>query len=301
MLTITNVDKEYGSTKALADVSLTIPTGSCFGLVGPNGAGKSTLMKLITTVIEDFKGEITYNNERLTNKMKQGIGYVPQEICVEQQVSAKHNLAFFGKLYQLRGKALSQRIDEVLTYVGLHEKGDDLVHTFSGGMKRRLNIGCALMHNPALIIMDEPTVGIDPQSRKYIFQMMEQLTASGRTIIYASHYMEEVEQLCDRVAFIDHGKIVEEGSVSDVLHTHSVPSIFIKGNNFPPTVLEKYGQVRKKDEGYVLTTADPLQAMERTIQYCRTNALALERLEMIQPRLEDVFFSLTGSHLRDQS
>ncbi|HLR16063.1 MAG TPA: ABC transporter ATP-binding protein [Bacillota bacterium] len=301
MLTAKNVSKQYDKSYALKDVSLTIPRGSCFGLVGPNGAGKSTLIKLIARVIENFEGTITYNDMPLNKDTKRKIGYVPQDICVEQSVTARQNLMFFGKLYNITGKELHEQVDKILSYVGLSDKGNDRVHTFSGGMKRRLNIGCALMNNPELLIMDEPTVGIDPQSRKYIFQMVEQLTQSGHTCLYASHYMEEVEYLCEDIAFIDRGEIIETGTVNTLLRTYSIPSIYIQGDNISETFLECYGELTKKKDGFEIITTNPLETMEHIIQNCRKKGISLSHLELMQPRLEDVFFSLTGNQLRDDS
>lgn len=299
MLTVNNIQKHYGSMQALIDISLTIPDGICYGLVGPNGAGKSTLMKIFASVIQDYKGEVRIGASTIDRNMKEQIGYIPQEICLEQTLSALDNLYFFGKLYGLKGTQLKTRANEVLTDIGLSGRGNDKVITFSGGMKRRLNIGCALMHAPKIIIMDEPTVGIDPQSRRYIFQMIEQLRQKGCTIIYASHYMEEVEQLCDEVAFIDQGEIVENGSVESLLQKNASPSIFMKGENSLPENIRQFGTLESKDGGYLLATNTPLAAMEAVLNHCQRNNAQLEQLELVHTRLEDVFFSLTGSQLRD--
>ncbi|UJL46840.1 ABC transporter ATP-binding protein [Virgibacillus sp. NKC19-16] len=300
MLTVNNVQKHYGRMQALKDISLAIQDGICYGLVGPNGAGKSTLMKILASVIQDYRGTVHIKASTIDRKMKEQIGYIPQEICLEQTLSALDNLYFFGRLYGLNGKKLKNRANEVLIDIGLSGRGKDKVISFSGGMKRRLNIGCALMHAPKIIIMDEPTVGIDPQSRRYIFQMIEQLRQKGCTIIYASHYMEEVEQLCDEVAFIDQGEIVENGSIESLLQKNVSPSIFIKGeNNNLPDNIRKFGTLESKDGGYLLATDTPLAAMEAVLNHCKTNNVQLEQLELVQPRLEDVFFSLTGSQLRD--
>lgn len=299
LLTINKISKYYGDAEVLKQVSLTIPKGSCYGLVGPNGAGKSTLIKIIATIIQDYEGKVLFNSNELDKHAKSKIGYIPQEICLEQTVSAIQNLYFFGKLYGLKGKQLQNRAQEVLSYIGLLDRGKDKVLTFSGGMKRRLNIGCALMNHPTTIIMDEPTVGIDPQSRRYIFDMINQLKQSGCTIIYASHYMEEVEQLCDEVAFIDDGKIVESGQVDTLLQKYAVPSIFIKGKNCLPEDIDQFGTIGERKGGYLLSTKNPLVAMDKVLQYCRQNNRLLERLELVQPQLEDVFFSLTGNQLRD--
>ncbi|GGP11677.1 ABC transporter ATP-binding protein [Oceanobacillus neutriphilus] len=299
MLTIHNVTKHYDKTEALKDVSITIPGGTCYGLVGPNGAGKSTLIKMITSIIRDYEGKIEFNEKEITDKTKQKLGYVPQEIILEEDISAFSNLQMFGRLYNLKGNSLNHRIKEVLALIGLSDRGKDKVSTFSGGMKRRLNIGCALMHNPDLIIMDEPTVGIDPQSRKYIFKMIEDLKTAGKTVIYASHYMEEVEKLCDYVAFLDRGEMIENGAISELLQQYAIPSIYVKGSGILQDTLEQYGTVSQEDGAFILYTEKALEAMEHIISHCRENRLEVERLELVHPRLEDVFFRLTGSNLRD--
>lgn len=299
MLTLNNVKKYYGNVCAVNNVSLTIPNGICYGLVGPNGAGKTTLIKILASIIQDYKGEVQFANLAKDKRFKKYIGYVPQEVCLEQTLSVLDNLYLFGKLYGLNGKQLKERANGILTDIGLAERGKDIVITFSGGMKRRLNIGCALMHTPTVIIMDEPTVGIGPQSRSYIFQMIEQLKQEGYTIIYASHYMEEVEQVCDEVAFIDQGNIVENGSIEGLLQKYADPSIFIKGDNSLPEYIEEFGSLIERAGGYLLSTNNPLLAMESVLNHCQMNNVQMERLELVQPRLEDVFFSVTGYQLRD--
>ncbi len=185
----------------------------------------------------------------------------------------------------------------MLNDIGLADYGKEKVLTFSGGMKRRLNIGCALMHHPQIIILDEPTVGIDPQSRRYIFQMIEKLKEQGCTIIYASHYMEEVELLCDEVAMMDHGIVVEQGKIKELLQKYSIPSVFVHGENCLPQDID--GKVEQEKGGYLVHTKDPLTIMEKILSYSKANQSQLNRLELVKPRLEDVFFSLTGSQLRD--
>lgn len=299
MLSIQHVTKRYEKNVALKDVSLTVPKGCCYGLVGPNGAGKSTLIKMITFIIRDYEGGIVFNEGQISNKTKQKLGYVPQDIVLEEDLSAISNLRLFGRLYGLKGSQLDLRSKEVLAQIGLSERGKHKVSTFSGGMKRRLNIGCALMHNPELIIMDEPTVGIDPQSRKYIFQMIEELKMAGKTVIYASHYMEEVERLCDYTAFLDRGEMIENGATDALLHQYAVPSIYLKANEITEESLEKYGKILRKKDAFVINTDDPLQVMGDIISYCREYTIDVERLELVHPQLEDVFFSLTGNNLRD--
>lgn len=293
MLKVHQVEKFYGKKQVLSDVTLSIPEGVCFGLVGPNGAGKTTLLKIISSIICDYAGEVQFTNPHVR------IGYVPQEIAFEETLTAWDNLSFFGKLYGLSGKKLKIRIDEVLTAIGLENWAKDKVMTFSGGMKRRLNIGCALLHWPKLLIMDEPTVGIDPQSRQYIFEMIHRLKKEGCTIIYASHYMEEIEHLCDAAAFMDHGEIVETGTLSEIMEEHAAPAIFIKGDECLPNDIKSIGSVEQREGGYLVSTARPLDAMEKVLNFCKEKGSSLERLELVKPRLDDVFFALTGKQLRE--
>ncbi|MGM8365008.1 ABC transporter ATP-binding protein [Virgibacillus sp. W0181] len=298
MLHIDNVSKKYGKETALDGVSLSIPAGICFGLAGPNGAGKSTLLKIITSIIQSDGGTMKFHQKKL-QQIKQKIGYVPQEICLEQSLTALQNLYFFGRLYGLRKFHLKQRAETVLAYIGLAERGNNKVSTFSGGMKRRLNIGCALMNEPEVIIMDEPTVGIDPQSRQYIFDMIEKLKQEGRTVIYASHYMEEIEKVCDEVAFIDHGKIVESGPVDELLIKYATPSVYVEGQRIDEKLLESVGNIHRKQDGFLIMTRNPLLAMEKILVNCRKQASPLKKIELVQPRMEDVFFSLTSRTLRE--
>lgn len=299
MLNIQHVEKKYGGKPALKDVNLTIQRGRCYGLVGPNGAGKSTLMKIVASVIQDFQGDVQVSDSFSKKAFKTEIGYIPQEICVEPTVSATSNLLFFGKLYGLKGSKLRGRVKAVLEDVGLTERANDKVITFSGGMRRRLNIGCALMHEPELIIMDEPTVGIDPQSRAFIFGMIEEMKRSGRTIIYASHHMEEVEQICDEIAFLDHGEVIEKGEVNALLQKYAIPAVYVKGSSVSQEDFHSLGTVENKSGGFLLKTKNPLHAMEQITAIYRQKESALERLELVQPRLENVFMDLTGSALRD--
>ncbi|MFD2630516.1 ABC transporter ATP-binding protein [Oceanobacillus kapialis] len=297
MLKLNQLKKQYGKNVALKNVSLNLVRGRCYGLVGPNGAGKTTLLKIIASIIQDYQGSIEFNNSIRTNP-KELIGYIPQEICLEESVTGRDNLSFFGKIYGLKGQMLRRRIDGVLKKIGLTDKAKQKVTTYSGGMKRRLNIGCALLHQPELIIMDEPTVGIDPQSRRYIFNMIETLKENGCTIIYASHYMEEIEQICDEAIFIDKGAIAENDRVDVLLQKYAVPSIYLKGEHCLPEAKGDFTLSQQK-EGHLLLTDNPLQVMERVITHCKEHAVQPEQLELSKARLEDVFFSLTGSQLRN--
>ncbi|WP_345241572.1 ABC transporter ATP-binding protein [Pontibacillus salipaludis] len=302
MISIENISKQYEAIKALNHISFKIDEGTCFGLVGPNGAGKSTLMKILSGILLDFNGDIHVKDWKVSTdriKIKQQIGYIPQEICLEETLTAQDNLILFGNLYGLKGKELQIRMEEVLQQIGLKDRAKDKVITFSGGMKRRLNIGCALLHKPSIVIMDEPTVGIDPQSRNSIFSIIHQLKAEGSTIIYSSHYMEEVEQLCDSIGLIDKGKLMEFGRMEELLEKYAKPSLFISGENIETEMLQRFGEVESKGNGYLLNSDQPLLTLENLVTHCREHSLEPRRLELYHPRLEDIFFNLTGTQLRD--
>lgn len=302
MIEIVNVSKQYEAIQALQNIGLTIPEGTCFGLVGPNGAGKSTLMKILSGLLQNFEGDIIVKGHSVMKdriKVKKLIGYIPQDICLEETLTAKDNLRYFGSLYGLKGKELQDRCENVLKQIGLSERKKDKVSTFSGGMKRRLNIGCALLHNPSIIIMDEPTVGIDPQSRNSIFSIIHELKEKGSTIIYSSHYMEEVEHLCDSIALIDKGTLVESGTMDELLQKYNRPSLFISGEGLNESSLSVHGELESKGNGFLLHSVDPLVALENLIVDFRSQNILPRRLELYQPKLEDIFFDLTGTQLRD--
>lgn len=303
MIQINQVSKAYGSITALDSIDLRIEEGSCYGLLGPNGAGKSTLMKIIVGVLISYDGDVrigSYTSRQDRNRINRMMGYVPQDICLEETLSARDNLQLFGKLYGLSGKQLQERIRNVLEKIGLSERAGDKVQSYSGGMKRRLNIGCALLHEPSVIVLDEPTVGIDPQSRNAIFSLVRELQSAGSTLIYSSHYMEEVEQLCDHVGLIDQGKLVENGPLKHVLNRHSQASVFVAGEGLDEPQLAAFGQAQPQNGGFVLTGEEPLVVMERIAAHFRERGVLPDRLELYQPRLEHIFFELTGKHLRDK-
>ena len=220
MLTLDHITKRYGSLTALDDVSLNIAPGEFFGLLGPNGAGKSTLMSLIASLRAPDAGGITLDGIALSTAdaaSRLTLGLVPQHIALYLELSPEQNLRIFGQLYGLRGSELRARIDEALDAVQLNDRRRDQVKTFSGGMQRRLNLAAALLHRPKLLLCDEPTVGVDPQSRNAIFEYLERLNREGLTIIYSTHYMEEATRLCSRIGIIDHGKILALGTLDELL------------------------------------------------------------------------------------
>jgi ABC-2 type transport system ATP-binding protein len=217
VLNATNLRKTFGDLVAVDDVSLAIGRGELVGLLGPNGAGKTTTVAMIAGLITPNRGEITVDGRRLggdTNPGKRRIGLVPQDLALYDELSARANLEFFGALYNLSGSTLNDAIRSTLTLVGLAERERDLVRTFSGGMKRRLNLAAGLLHDPDILLLDEPTVGVDPQSRNAIFDNLETLRARGKALLYTTHYMEEAERLADRIVIIDHGRIIANDTLA---------------------------------------------------------------------------------------
>lgn len=303
MIVLKNVSKKYDNKVALQQVSVTIREGICFGLIGPNGAGKSTLMKIIAGIIQKYQGEIFFNEkpiEKCRNEVKNVIGYVPQDIVLENLLTARDNLMFFGGTYKIPKSELKDKVNKMLAVIGLADRADESVKNFSGGMKRRLNIGCALMHDPILIIMDEPTVGVDPQSRNYIYSIVEKLKKEGKTIIYSSHYMEEVQNLCEEIVLIDHGSILENGSVNKIIDKYSKPSVFVEGEKIQKEELQTLGEVKEFGSGFRIEGDDILNIIEQVSSYLKNNNKTANRLEIYRVNLEDIFILLTGTSLRNE-
>lgn len=302
MIEIKDISKHYGEKKALDHVNVTISEGVCFGLVGPNGAGKSTLMKILSTILLDYKGEATFDGKAIrshTEYVKNNIGYIPQDIVLNETLSAKDNLLYFGRIYGLTGKILHDKVAEILRLVGLTDRAKDAVKTFSGGMKRRINIGCALMHSPKFIIMDEPTVGVDPQSRSYIFDIIDDLKKQGSTILYSSHYMEEIENHCDEMAIIDHGRVLEYGKVHHILKKYSTPTIYVEADGLQEEMLQHIGKPQHKNSGFLIEVDTPITALNDISQLLTHHGFTVSRLEISSRTLEDIFLTLTGKNLRD--
>src|SRR2546429_6679654 len=217
MLTINNLRKTFGSLVAVDDVSFSLERGQLVGLLGPNGAGKTTTVSIIAGLITPDRGEVLIAGQRLagdTDPAKRRIGLVPQDLALYDDLSARDNLRFFGALYELRGRALEERTANALALVGLADRVGDKVKTFSGGMKRRLNLAAGLLHDPDILLLDEPTVGVDPQSRNAIFDNLETLKQRGKALLYTTHYMEEAERLADRIVVIDHGKVIADDTLA---------------------------------------------------------------------------------------
>ncbi|THF75120.1 ABC transporter ATP-binding protein [Cohnella fermenti] len=295
--------KSYGNKTALSGIGFEVGAGSCFGLLGPNGAGKSTTMKILSGLLESDRGTVRlFGKEQRTaaDDIKRIVGYVPQSITLYEKLSAYDNLVFFGEMYGVSGAELKRRIADVLERVGLADRAKEAVDRFSGGMKRRINIAAALLHRPKLLIMDEPTVGIDPQSRNHIFEMIRSLRQEGVTVLYSTHYMEEVENLCDRLAIVDRGEVIADGSLGEVLDRFGTKAVYLEleGGREAPK-LPGYGEVEPKERGWLLRTDTPLESLAAWAEACKRSRLEAKRLEIVRPSLEDVFLKLTGTTLRD--
>jgi ABC-2 type transport system ATP-binding protein len=313
MMTIVKFDqvtKKFGDVTAVDKVSLEIQEGEIFGLLGPNGAGKSTAINMITGLLSIDKGSIgIYGKDVRKDIMttRSYVGIVPQDIAIYEDLTSLENVKFFASLYGLRGKQLEEAALEALEFTGLSEKKNQMPKSFSGGMKRRLNIACAIAHKPKLIIMDEPTVGIDPQSRNHILQSVKKLNEMGSTIIYTSHYMEEVEEICTRIAIMDHGKVIALGTCSELenmINDRDVVVVTISepASKVDENIIREIPGVENVDIGentVKITSAREVTNLDKIIQYFIENDLTIKSVESKTPDLETVFLSLTGRKLRD--
>jgi len=305
VLTITHLTKHYGSIAALDGVSLTLERGEFFGLLGPNGAGKSTLMSIVAGIRSADQGEVIFNGEKFTTNrsdLRAQLGLVPQSVALYEELSAEENLRLFGRLYGLRGSVLRERVEEGLRAAQLLERGRDKVQTFSGGMRRRLNIVAAILHRPRLLLCDEPTVGVDPQSRHAIFEFVQRLNADGMTIIYSTHYMEEATRLCSRIGIIDHGKLLALGTLDELLlQLPFTEQIRITRSEAAATglpVFSRFGDLVTTEEAYVLT---PREGVRLSSFFAAVEELGMSSraFSVTRPTLENVFLHLTGNTLRD--
>jgi ABC-2 type transport system ATP-binding protein len=280
MLTLEGVRKSYGAAPAVDGLTLEVRRGEIFGLLGPNGAGKSTTVHLAVGLLRPDAGQVRLDGgDPAHPAVRRRLGLAPQALALYDELTGRENLEFFGRTYGLRGAALASRVAWALEFVRLVDRAADRVDTYSGGMKRRLNIAAALVHDPALILLDEPTVGVDPQSRNAIFESIKTLRAEGRSVIYTTHYMEEAERLCDRVGIMDHGSLLALDTVDGLIARHGgAPHLVVQG---------PAGEER-------VETMDPLAELNRRAAVAPVAAFRLER-----PTLEEVFLRLTGRTLRD--
>lgn len=306
MIRIENLSKRFGSTVAVDNVSLEVASGSLFGLLGPNGAGKSTLINLVAGLKEPDSGKIAFDGATSRADVKRMLGLVPQDLAFYLDFDAAENLRFFARLYGLRGGKLRAAVESALEFAGLTETGRKPAKDFSGGMKRRLNIACGIVHDPQVVILDEPTVGIDPQSRNHILRSVEELRRRGRTIVYTTHYMEEAESLCSDIAIMDKGKVIARGSQEKlkllVKDSSRVSFSFKRPETVDASAFKAIPGVRDveiEDLALRITSevgSGNLNAL--TAEVNRQN-LALASIESDSPSLETVFLNLTGRSLRD--
>ncbi len=306
---VKNLVKRYKDVLAVDNVNLAIEEGEIFGLLGPNGAGKTTTISILTGLVRSDSGEIKiFDKDLKTNEMeiKHQLGMVPQDIAVFDDLTAWENLSYFGKLYGLKGSMLKERVEEALEFTGLVEKRDSYPKKFSGGMKRRLNIACAVMHHPKLIILDEPTVGIDPQSRNHILESIKKLNKLGSTVIYTSHYMEEVDEICTKIAIMDHGRVIAKGTADELKNFVAVDekvTAELSSVNF--TIVDNIKKIRGvKDctitgKQLVVISGKHSKNLGSIINAISETDSEILSLNAEKPTLEGVFLTLTGRKLRD--
>lgn len=281
MLKLANLCKRFGDNVAVDDLSLDIAPGEIFGLLGPNGAGKTTTVNMTVGLLRPDAGSVTINGEGSPEdpKVRAKIGVATQALAIYEEMTGLENVRFFGRLQGLRGRDLNERADWAMEFAGLSDRRRDRASTYSGGMKRRLNLAIAVVHRPALLLLDEPTVGVDPQSRNSILEKIQELRDDGATVVYTTHYMEEAERLCDRVGIMDHGRMLALDTVDALIGKHGGDSRVIAHTNGQETEI---------------TTSDPLGELQRL-----KSQRAIDRFRVVWPDLETVFLNLTGRSLRD--
>ncbi|MFQ5422603.1 MAG: ABC transporter ATP-binding protein [Phycisphaerae bacterium] len=307
VLEVSELYKSFADVRAVDGVTFEIEAGEIFGLLGPNGAGKSTTINMIATLLVPDRGAVTINGIGLSQSAayKRRIGYVPQEISLSDKLTARENLSLIGRLYDLSGAWLRARVGEMLEAVGLTDRADDCVGTFSGGMKRRLNIACGLLHEPELVLMDEPTAGVDPQARAYIFETVQRLAKSGRAILYTTHYMEEAQRLCRRTAIIDHGRILALGTLPELIQVvNAQRELVIRAENMTKDRISRLAdrlgaawQLNEQEARLNVSNSD--HTLFDAVRAADETGLHPSSITIREPNLETVFLELTGRALRD--
>lgn len=309
LLTVKNLSKSFKENNVLKGISFEVHRGEVLCILGPNGAGKSTTINILTAALGSDGGEICFKGKKIGHKLrayKQTLGIVPQDISLYEELSAEHNLKFFASLYGLHGAALAKAVDEALDFAGLADRRHDKVKTFSGGMKRRLNIACAIAHHPELVIMDEPTVGIDPQSRNHILNSIKKLRDNGMTVIYTTHYMEEVEAISSRIIIMDHGTIIAEGTKETLKESienekHYIIEVEENGKISSDDfyAIEGVKSVKLEGETIEITSLKGVENLDRIIALISDCGEKIRNITSESASLERVFLKLTGRKLRD--
>ncbi len=311
ILEVQNLVKKFGDLTAVKEISFDIKEGEIFSLLGPNGAGKTTTISMLSTLFIPTSGDALVCGHSVTREpmqVKRSIGVVPQEIALYEDLTALENLRFWGQMYGLSGKSLNQRVDEVLELIGLRDKARQRIKTYSGGMKRRVNIGVGLLHQPRLLFMDEPTVGIDPQSRRAILDSVKELNHHGMSVLYTTHYMEEAQELSDRVGIIDHGELIALGTQTELTRQVGETDTLILhiGENEDPQhladELSKLKGVMKAeptDHEIALVTSSAEELIAPVVTRADQLGIKVQTIDIREPNLEAVFLHLTGRALRD--
>jgi ABC-2 type transport system ATP-binding protein len=303
------LERSFGAIRAVQGVTLSVEPGETYGLLGPNGAGKTTTISMIAGLLEPDAGTVAVAGAPMTtrsNAAKANVGLVPQELAIYPDLTGKENLDFFARLYGLDPDRRRSRVDAVLEVIGLTERAGDRAGTYSGGMKRRLNIGLGLLHEPVLLILDEPTVGVDPQSRNAILESVEHLSTDGTAVLYTTHYMEEAERLCDRIGIIDEGGLVAEGTRRELVATigeQDVVRLHVEGD---PTAaadacaaVEGVASADAEDDTVTCLMEHAARRLPALLQAVNDVGALVSGVEVREPDLEDVFLHLTGKALRD--
>ena len=302
-LEVTSLVKRFGQLTAVDDVSLTVRAGECLGLLGPNGAGKSTLIRSIVGRVVPNGGRVAvFGAAAGSTAARMALGWVPQELAVYPRISCRENLGSFGRYYGLRGSALKEAIAWCLKWAALEDRAGELAKNLSGGMRRRLNMAAGMLHRPRVMLFDEPTVGVDPQSRNRIFEMIESLKGEGMAIIYTTHYMEEAERLCDRIAIIDHGRVIATGTKDELVQSAfgRCSHVLARFSGDEAAIGEwaaRHGG-RVKESTAEFTIERPTE-IARLLDEASKAGLELEDVSLRKPNLESVFLHLTGRELRD--
>ncbi len=311
ILQVQNLVKNYGDFKAVKGVSFDIEEGEIFSLLGPNGAGKTTTISMLSTLYTPTSGDATIGGYSITKDpmgVRGLIGVVPQDLALYEDLTARENLIFWGQMYNMSGKPLSMRVDEVLEQIGLTDKAKDRVKTYSGGMKRRVNIGVGLLHKPRLLFLDEPTVGIDPQSRRAILDTVKDLNKQGMTLLYITHYMEEAEELSDRVGIFDHGEMIAIGTKKELTQQVGQAETLILhvGENDDSEALAKtlkdiqgVQQATAVDHEVSVVCAEAEEVLAAVVTKANERGIKIRSIDIREPNLEAVFLHLTGRALRD--
>jgi ABC-2 type transport system ATP-binding protein len=309
MIEVEGLQKKFGSLVAVDEISFTAPPGGIFGLLGPNGAGKTTSISCISGLLKPTAGQIRVLGQDIAlngQAAKRQLGIVPQELALYEDLSATENLRFWGGAYGLRGKELKNRIAEVLSTVGLLDRAKERVKRFSGGMKRRLNLACGILHRPKVLLLDEPTAGVDPQSRVRLLELVREQVAEGTCVLYTTHYMEEAEDLCDELAIMDHGHIIARGTLSDLRAMVGENDLLLLRGKFDPVEAR---QAFARIEGTEVASAESdelrlvlqgaSQRLPELFAVVAATGAQVREATMTQPSLENLFIKLTGKRLRE--